>query len=290
MQRLIKKLLRSLRSPVIADVERELERLKSFVAERGSEVGLHNLPPADSIKTIEAAIRFIAEKRFGTHAPLEEFFDKREARLRSDLAVIESKIAAHQVRQISRPVSQTSLMPQKTVQRATTIGNVVVIFSLIGLALEACGIRFSKQGYTTLILCAAFVLFNITNGPTIARNSLARIEYWLNCFNHYLAGCRLRIRGWRLDKNIRKLNQRRETETVRRHIVEEWIVQTRQDVLGHFEFYRTRATEAARRMADNDQYLTVLEPDRARFENDGVRGGTTNMVGRSPAKVSGLSV
>jgi len=281
MRRFINKLFRSARSLVIADVDRELEQLKGFVAERGSEVGLRNLPPEDSIKAIEAAIRLIAEKRFGPLAPPEDFFERAEARLRSNLALIESKIDAHQARQKAEPVSQISPMPQKPIRWVVAIGNVVVIFGLIGLALEACGIKLGKQGYAALMLCGAFVLLNLTNGPTIAHNSLARIGYWLACFNHYLVGCRLRIRAWRLDKRIRKLNQQRETGAVRRHIVEEWIAQTRQDMLGHFEFYRARAAEAARMIADNDQRLTAaLEPERKMFEHGGIRERAPQPEGR----------
>lgn len=272
MQRFINKLFRSARSPVIADVDRELEQLKSFVAERGSEVGLHNLPPEDSIKTIEAAIRLIAEKRFGQLAPPEEFFEKVEAKLGSDLALIEAKTVAHQAQQIAEPVSQTPPIPQKPIPWVAAIGNVVVIFGLIGLALEACGIKLSKPGYAALILCATFTLLNLTNGPTIARNSLARIGYRLACFSHYLTGRGLRIKARRLERRIEKLSQQREAEAVRRHFVEEWIAQTRQDMLGHFEFYRTRAAEAARMFADNDQRLTVvLEPERTMFEHGRIR-------------------
>jgi hypothetical protein len=142
-------------------------------------------------------------------------------------------------------------------------------------------------------LCAAFVLFNLAERPTIARNSLARIGYGLACFSHYLNGRSLRVKAWRLGRLIEKLNQQREAETFRRHIAEEWVAQTRQDIMGHFEFYRARAAEAARLIGDNDRRLTAaLEPERKMFEHDGIRERAPLPEGhnRESEAFSGLSI
>lgn len=286
------KLLRSAHSPVIAGVDRELEQLKGFVAERGSEVGLHNLPPEDSIKTIEAAIRLIAEKRFGPLGPLDDFFERLEARLRNECAEIEAQITGRQSRQIAAPVWQTPPAPSKPIRWPAAIGNVVVIFGLIGLALEAYGIEIGKSGYAALVLCAAFVLLNLANGPAVARNLPARIGYGLARFGHYLAGRRLRIKARRSDRRIEKLNQQREAEAVRRHFVEEWIAQTKQEMLSHFEFYRTRAAEAARLLPNEDQRLAaLLESDRETFGRDGIPARATQPESwrQRSAAFSGLS-
>ncbi len=253
MWRYIQALFRFLLRPTTARVDSEVEQLSNFAAERGSEVGLRSLPADDSIRTIEAELHLIAEKRFGLPGPSDEMLAQQEAGLQKERDELESKITAHRSKTVARPAPKAIPTPTTPIRWRTAIANVAVIFALIGIALEARGIRPGWLGYAALGLCAMLILLNWTGWPALARNVLAWIGYGLACFCHYLAGCHLQLKARRVGGRLSRLNERREAEVMRRRQAEDWLAQMKEIILNHFHYHRARAEKAARLLSEKGQ-------------------------------------
>jgi hypothetical protein len=246
-------------------VDFELKQLRDSLIERAAEVGLHHLAAEDVFMMLAAELRLLAEKCFGP-IKTDALLDAQATPLREKLTRLQSKLAALATNQPERPTP----LPERPVATNCfrTVGNVLVVFALIGLVLFATGRNFGWISPVVLSLGAAFTLLNWTHWSAARR----RVWVWISATFVRWGQRRERRRAKaclnRLTLRLAALDEEREQLAARRRQVETWIQQQQEILSGEFAYHRKRAEVAARLFAAPNG--SQMEFDWAAFERDGV--------------------
>jgi hypothetical protein len=251
-------------NPVAVDFE--LQQLRDNLIERAAEVGLHHLAAEDIATMLAAELRLLAEKRFG-RIDTDALIEARATRLHEKLAQLQAKLTALATKQQERPTPPAPPARPVATNWFRAVGNVLVVFALLGLALFATGRNFGWLNPAILSLGAAFTLLNWTHWSAARRCVWAWISTtfarWGDHWKKLWANACVNL----LMLRLAALDEERQHLAMRRRHVEAWMQQQREILGREFAYHRKRAEVAARLFAEPNG--SQREFDWAAFERDG---------------------